>query len=206
MNRIVVSSDIKQALEIVVGEIGSNPRVVFEADEFLIDNSRALIDEAYIASEKEKYLIAVANRYRDEAQNALLKVFEEPPRNIKIVLIAPRKSIFLPTIRSRATIKYIKSVKPKIEAVFDFNNLTLDAIYNYIKNYHYQSKEDSRFLVEQALEYYSKTIKKFPNKQILDAIQRTYWLIGTNSPSHLVILPLLLLLLEEKNRGSKTSR
>ena len=55
---------------------------------------RRLFKEAYIAEIKPKILILGAKGYRVEAQNSLLKILEEPPRNIVFVLIAPTKTVF----------------------------------------------------------------------------------------------------------------
>lgn len=205
MNKIVVSKDIQKALKIVLEQAGNLPKAVFEREEFLVDDARAVIDEAYIASHTTKKLILVATKYNEFAQNALLKVLEEPPVNIEIILIAPRKSLFLPTIRSRLTVEYINSSKPQYEKIINFDTLDLKTVYNFVKNFQYKPQEESKAVVESALDFYIKNFKKLPKKRVLDLIERSYALININTPSHIAILPLLLVLLEEKN-GSKTSR
>ena len=66
-------------------------------------------------------VIEEANKLTDEAQNALLKILEEPPTSAIIVLEADNKQQFLPTILSRVIIK--KSKQPKLPAGSDFNIL-----------------------------------------------------------------------------------
>jgi len=66
-------------------------------------------------------IIEEANKLTDEAQNALLKILEEPPASAIIVLEADNKQQFLPTILSRVIIK--KSKQPKLPAGSDFNIL-----------------------------------------------------------------------------------
>src|SRR3989344_3322137 len=66
-------------------------------------------------------VIEEANKLTDEAQNALLKILEEPPTSAIIVLEADNKQQFLPTILSRVIIK--KSKQPKLLASSDFNIL-----------------------------------------------------------------------------------
>ena len=46
-------------------------------------------------------LIVQAERMNDDAQNALLKTFEEPVRGLTIILLADNPSLLLPTVRSR---------------------------------------------------------------------------------------------------------
>lgn len=55
--------------------------------------------------EKLKFcLISEAQNLTNEAQNALLKTLEEPPKNCRIVLTAPNESFLLSTIVSRCQI------------------------------------------------------------------------------------------------------
>ena len=53
---------------------------------------------------EHKVLIISASRAYHEAQNALLKVFEEPPRGTYLFLILPSLGGLLPTLRSRVQI------------------------------------------------------------------------------------------------------
>lgn len=48
-----------------------------------------------------KVVIIAASRAYHEAQNALLKVFEEPPRGTHLFLVVPTTGGLLPTLRSR---------------------------------------------------------------------------------------------------------
>lgn len=205
MNKIIIAQDQKYALDLIQNELANSPISIYEKDEFSIDDTRDLIAEAYIASEKEKYIILLANSYNKYAQNAMLKILEETPKNINIFLIAKRKSIFLPTVRSRLSVRYINSKKVQKDIIFDFDKLDLKSIYNYIKSFQYQNKEDAKFFIELALNHYVKNVDRFPSKEILDLMQRSYALVDLNTPSHIAILPLILALLKEKN-GSKTSR
>ncbi|MEK7060531.1 MAG: hypothetical protein AAB936_00885 [Patescibacteria group bacterium] len=53
---------------------------------------------------ENKVIIISANRAYHEAQNALLKVFEEPPRGTYLFLVLPTLGSLLPTLRSRVQI------------------------------------------------------------------------------------------------------
>ncbi len=62
-----------------------------------------------VASQKaitgdSKVIIIAASRMYHEAQNALLKVFEEPPEGTYLFLIIPTVGSLLPTLRSRVAI------------------------------------------------------------------------------------------------------
>ena len=71
------------------------------------------IDEAHALKEAaertavtggKKVFIVAANGITKDAQNALLKIFEEPPAETHFFLIVPSFSLLLPTIRSRLSI------------------------------------------------------------------------------------------------------
>ena len=70
---------------------------------FSVDEARMLTDVVNrmpVAGDK-KLVIAVAERIFHEAQNALLKAFEEPPEGTYLILIIPSEGTLLPTLRSR---------------------------------------------------------------------------------------------------------
>lgn len=48
-----------------------------------------------------KTIVIATHRFFHEAQNALLKILEEPPAGVTFILIVPRAGILLPTLRSR---------------------------------------------------------------------------------------------------------
>lgn len=79
-----------------------------------IDQIRELKKHIFQKPVKDKFkfvLIEQAEKLTTEAQNALLKIFEEPPSHAVIVLEAKNKSQILPTIQSRAIIKSIYNDK-----------------------------------------------------------------------------------------------
>lgn len=50
------------------------------------------------------FIIEDANRMNEQAQNALLKVLEEPPKNVVFILLVPSKTMLLDTIISRCVL------------------------------------------------------------------------------------------------------
>ena len=72
-----------------------------------IDSIRALIRDASLKpyeARKKVYIIDGANSMTEEASNALLKTFEEPPSDSVIILVADSLNMLLPTIVSRAQV------------------------------------------------------------------------------------------------------
>ncbi len=78
-----------------------------------IEQARNIIEEIFIkpVSSSRKFIwIKEAQRLTTEAQNALLKVLEEPPYSVEIILTANNKRGILPTIISRAYSVELKSL------------------------------------------------------------------------------------------------
>ena len=58
-------------------------------------------------------LVLAADRAYHEAQNALLKLFEEPPKGVRLFLILPTLGGLLPTLRSRVQVLARAGEPPK---------------------------------------------------------------------------------------------
>ena len=88
-------------------ETVGNPDIsVREYLQFGVDEARELISRASTRAVKEKnrFFVIVASNMTDNAQNALLKILEEPSANASFFIIIPAPETLLPTFRSRAQI------------------------------------------------------------------------------------------------------
>ena len=77
-----------------------------KAKALTVETSRNMKKDVYIKpfmSERKIYIIPNADTMTTEAQNSILKVFEEPPEYCSIILISENENLLLQTIRSRAT-------------------------------------------------------------------------------------------------------
>ena len=69
---------------------------------FSVDEARKLADIAVAAPlGAHKAIVVATERFFHESQNALLKLFEEPPVGVTLVLVLPSEGVLLPTLRSR---------------------------------------------------------------------------------------------------------
>ncbi len=76
---------------------------LYIVDHFSIEHARRLKEQAAqrpVVASKRTFIIA-CSRIESEAQNALLKLFEDPPQTAQFYLIVPTLSMLLPTLRSR---------------------------------------------------------------------------------------------------------
>ncbi len=76
---------------------------ICEVPTVAIDQVRDLISSAYQKPLKGalKTLFVVTNKFSPQAEQALLKLLEEPPISTKLVFCVPKTLQFLPTINSR---------------------------------------------------------------------------------------------------------
>jgi DNA polymerase-3 subunit delta' len=146
--KIVTCQDITFAKERILSQIESKLTKLYLCDEFKVDDAKAVMKEAYIAEEQEKHLIIVATTYRVEAQNALLKLLEEPPRNIIFILIAKSKTALLPTIRSRMQSEVIAVEKAPFSLEIDIAKMELEDIFNFLKSH----RNSSKILLKETIE------------------------------------------------------
>ena len=82
----------------------SDPDIhVIERSEFSIDEARKLAQQASMAPmvAAEQTFVIVSQTLTHEAQNALLKLFEEPPARTRFYLLIAKRGNLLPTLQSR---------------------------------------------------------------------------------------------------------
>lgn len=95
-----------------LAQIDSHPDIAtiapLEGKKFLsVDQIRELRAEAFIKPHQAAsrvFIIEDASRMNPQAQNALLKVLEEPPKNVVFILVVPSKTVLLDTVISRCVL------------------------------------------------------------------------------------------------------
>ena len=184
---ILITDDSKSAIEKIIKKVGLNYKI-FSRDNFLIEDAHELISHSYISSETDRFMIVSFKTINNVSQNALLKLFEEPPKNVIFILIAPSKSIFLPTIKSRLPIYQEKINKKQVDIDFDFKNFDLKTILEFSKTRKHLSKDEAKRIIEFCFGYY---VKKTNGKRF-DLFDKSFRLIELNSTPINVIVNLLL--------------
>lgn len=198
-SHIIISSDIESSLEKLKSELAPARVVSFIEDgEFKMENAKAVISESYISESQVKYIVLGASSYNVISQNALLKILEEPPRNIEIIIISPTKSNLLPTVRSRLPI--IKGDVVHVVKEVDLNLLKLDygQVFTFLKENARTSKEDAKRLVE-ALYHRAIVIDKLLlSEQQIENFDKAYRLLELNSKPQNVLSMILMSFVGEK--------
>lgn len=105
--KLAVLPELIHFLEKDLGVIAkNNPDFSFqEFETFTIDDGRSLQERHARRAISDKKIFIISTRFiTTEAQNALLKMFEEPTENTHFFIIMPNTEILLPTLRSRLVI------------------------------------------------------------------------------------------------------
>lgn len=175
--------------------------VRFVCDDFKIEDAKEVIAEAYKSEETTKTLILGAKSFTIPAQNALLKILEEPPRNIVFVLIAPTKSTFLPTVRSRLSLSVETSYKERLSLNIHLSSLDLNGLFSFVKEYDRLKKHEAKELIE-ALMYQASCVEKLSlTTAQLEGFDKAFRLLELNGRMQTVLVMVLMNFLKEVNYG-----
>ncbi|HAO64625.1 TPA: hypothetical protein DCQ44_01440, partial [Candidatus Taylorbacteria bacterium] len=103
---LIVPSLLKFLKEDFEIEIKNNPDfLIQEFETFTIDDGRALQERHGRRALAGKKIFIISTRFvTTEAQNALLKIFEEPSEGSHFFLVMPNTQVLIPTLRSRLVI------------------------------------------------------------------------------------------------------
>lgn len=200
-NRIIISNDF----ESIKAEFASQNVRVFEYESMLLDDAKVVIAEAYIAEYEQKNIVILAKKLGAEVQNALLKILEEPPKNIIFTLIVPSKNTLLPTVRSRLMLEVRSRTKTRASHGLDLWRIDLKSLDEFVKAQRELKDNDKLSALE---------LSKLVGDIICDAIDSGFgfsadeleylkklsYISALNTAPEHVLTPLLLLLMKKSRR------
>lgn len=208
IGELIITNDVFNEAQNLAAILRNNGRLVrvfplgdeFQKGEFKIKHAREAIDESCIAESSLKTIILAGEKFNIEAQNALLKVLEEPPQNVKFTIIAKHKSGILPTILSRLLVKNKRKKAQILRFPLNVESLGFGEIMDFVENFGFQSKqEDSRILLASLLNAVNKANFTLNQKE-LDCFNKAMMEIETYEQPKYIFLKLLLMLRNYKRR------
>ncbi|MBZ7938252.1 DNA polymerase III subunit delta' [Campylobacter sp. W0014] len=193
ISKILISEDFERIKEEMIEKYGYN-RLRFipkaPANDFLLDDARLVEKESYIAEIDEKIIVLMAYNFRIEAQNFLLKLLEEPPKNIKFLIVIPSKNLLLPTIKSRLICEKRDVKKTKNHLNLDLDKMDLKIMFEFLQE---NENLDKNELMEKIILLTEQMVKiKDFNAQELEFFYEAYELAKLNAKSSLILTTLLL--------------
>ena len=201
-SHIILNEEVEERFEALKKALHPRRVVGFVRDDFLIDDAKAVIAEAYISESSLKYIVLAAKQFNVYSQNALLKLLEEPPPNIALVIIVPGKSVLLPTVRSRLPV--LNELASEAVAGVDLKLGTLDlaSLYAFVIATGRLDRHESKALLER-LFYQASIVERLALTQAqLDAFDRAFRLLELNARLQNVLLTVLMPFLPEQKLAS----
>jgi len=199
---ILIVNDIEESLAKVAATLPKHDvRIIKNEEEgkrdFLILHAKQVVKEAYIASERLKYIILCGETFTVEAQNSLLKILEEPPKNTLFIIITNSKSGILKTIFSRLPHHYLKTKKERMPAPIDLAKMELKEVYNFLKTNQRITKGETKEIIESLLYSANEKRIKLTTKE-LESFSMAMKLCELNSRPINILTTLLLTLMRKR--------
>lgn len=174
--------------------------VRFIREDFKIEDAKEVISEAYKSESQTKTLILGAKSFTIPAQNALLKILEEPPLNIEFILLAPNKSTFLPTVRSRLSLKQEHRQRHHEPISLSLRRLDLSSMFLWIKEHEKFKKHEAKELIEH-LFYHAAHVEGISLTSVqIEGFDKAFRLIELNARLQSVLVMVLMNFLKEVKR------
>lgn len=191
-SHIIIDKESEQRVASLLAELKNSRVVTFLEDDFKVEHAKAVIAESYISEENLKTIIIATKNFNTFSQNALLKIFEEPPRNIEFIIIVPTKSLLLPTIRSRLPILKKREHHTVNEIDFSFVKLDNARIFTFLKEYERAGRHEAKTIIE-ALFYRATVVDKLIlTAYQLECFDKAYRLLEVNSRPQSVFALILM--------------
>ena len=111
--------------DILFYEPKRNPKTASKTANYYVDYIREIRDSSFIIPMEADTKIAVlceAQLMNEQAQNAFLKILEEPPEFAVFILLSSTKSVFLSTILSRVTVYTLSSDAAETDSDIPYEN------------------------------------------------------------------------------------
>lgn len=198
IGKIILANDFEDLKKKLLNKYGKNLRI-FEFDSFGLDETRSVISEAYIAENFLKIILIMTKRFNKESQNSLLKILEEPPKNIKFIIAVNSKSILLPTVCSRMIIENLITPKQRQKTDINLQKLDLKTLLKIINDKIKLENSDDfgktdlmNFVENLILECFECGIKFSENE--LEIIRKILVNISLNAKSRATLTTLLLMI------------
>lgn len=189
---ILITSDIETQFNKLQESLKPHRVVGFIEDKFLLEHAKAVLAESYISESIIKYIVLGSADFSVISQNSLLKIFEEPPRNIEFIILTPTKSNLIPTVRSRLPILKGESSVKTYDCQLNIANLNYEDVFLFLKDNVRVSRNDAKNLIESLYHRATVVDMLILSKKQLDNFDKAYRLLELNSkPQNVLALVLM---------------
>ncbi len=197
-SHILISTEMDEEFDRLKEELHPSRVVGFLEEDFKIEHAKAVIAEAYISEASTKYIVLGAQNFNAVSQNSLLKVLEEPPRNIEFIIISPTKSNLLPTVRSRLPILKGKNIQKSIYIELNLARIDYAQIFAFLKEHNRIKKSEAKLLVEAIYRRATITDMLVLSTAQLNNFDKAYRLLDLNSRPQSVLAMIIMSFVRER--------
>ena len=189
---ILIANEIESEIERLENELKPLRVIKFFEENFKIEHAKLVTQEAYISESETKYIIIAAIEFTSVAQNSLLKLLEEPPKNIEFIIISPTKSNLLPTVRSRLPILKREQHHRQKDIEINLAKLDYKEIFSFLKTNNRVSKNEAKALIEAL--FYKATVEQqlILSQKQLENFDMAYRLLDLNARPQSIFAMLLM--------------
>jgi len=197
-SQIVICEDLEKIKDFLSNTLSKENLVIIENEELKVEDAKEAIRQAYISSEKEKYIVLIAKKFNIYSQNALLKIIEEPPKNVNFIIVTNSKSSLLPTIKSRLPSVNISKKELK-DIDIDIKSIDLNFIYDFLQKNRKIEKNEAKILIENLL---TKAIEEGYElrEDEIDFFADSIRLLELNANAINILTTIFLMILDIKKR------
>lgn len=195
---ILISTNVEEEIQRLEDELKPFRTVKFIEENFKIEHAKAVLAEAYISESQTKYIVIGAEEFTSVAQNSLLKLLEEPPRNIEFILVSPTKSNLLPTVRSRLPILKVNTTHETLEIDLNLARIDYAQVFTFLKENARIKKIEAKELLE-ALFYRATVVDMLILTPMqLENFDKAYRLLELNSRPQSVLAMVIMSFVRER--------
>ncbi len=172
------------------------PHQEYRQPQFGIDMVRTLISAAHLRPEhgQTEQVILVATEFiTEEAQQALLKIIEEPPVSTKFVFVLPQGYSLLPTLESRFSRVTDEMVVTETATFTDFLNATIKERFELIEQSIKQKDHSWQSDIKRGLTGYLKQSRQKLSAHEIKELEFVVRLLLTRGASNKFLLEHLAL-------------
>ena len=195
---ILISTDVEAEATRLESELKPFRTVKFVEESFKIEHAKAVLAEAYISESQTKYIVLGAEEFTAVAQNSLLKLLEEPPRNIEFIIISPTKSNLLPTVRSRLPILKINTTHEMQEINLNLSRIDYAQVFGFLKENARIKKIEAKELLEALFYRATVTDMLILTPTQLENFDKAYRLLELNSRPQSVLAMVVMSFVRER--------
>ena len=190
----------QESKELSVHEEHKCTLYIYPEHNIRVDDVKKIIKHAYLSVVYTQYILLCVEQISTEAQNALLKMLEEPPKRNYFLLLCSNKNIFLPTVLSRLPLNLLSPPSPDSrqeialpQAFTPITKMGWGDIFSFITTSKMINKAEAKLLIEQLLQCIQQQ-RITLNEELLELFSQSMQLLELGSkPIHVLSLILLKL-------------